>query len=502
MEAALRKPSGRADSKRHRKRQDIDNTKMSVSADVYKHLVRQVQAALREVLKEESPPDASIEFKERKRSNNDSETVILMTPVCAAIAGRSMGKLDRGQLCKHVGEILSRNILGTRGSANGSDDPSGNIQAKKRSRSEDDIEEGDAAMGLSQVIKIETHIKSGHILVHVHATQGTSADIANHNQEDPMEEDPTDRLALWWQRRRPSETLSEERKLTVTTLPAHESALDPDVYRLYALYQHKVHGDADPFVAVMVSDEESIDPWTDVWGKKAPWGWRDEVRQVLQQAFQSQDAERKTHLLRHFVQFYEFLVENSYPLGNAQQGTFHQQYRVNGALIAVGVVDVLPQGLSSVYVFYDPDFSHNVAPLGKFTVLREIQWAQEHKLPYYYLGYYIESCVKMRYKADYAPSDLLCPKTATWVPAEEAKRLIKERSPERHCCAFVPEMSDGNSSNDSPIPPTLQLEVGLGRVVSWEELPPEAMTVLEPFVRDFCVEAGPSLSRQVVMDFR
>jgi len=185
-----------------------------------------------------------------------------------------------------------------------------------------------------------------------------------------------------------------------------------------------------------------------------------------------------------------------------QQGTFHQQYRVNGNLIAVGVVDVLPQGLSSVYVFYDPDFCHNVAPLGKYTVLREIQWAQEHKLPYYYLGYYIESCVKMRYKADYAPSDLLCPRTAVWVPAAIAQRLLKEKSPERHCCAFAPEANDVNSSSNSPIPPTLQLEVGLGRLITWQELPDEATAVLEPFVRDFCLEAGPSLSRQVVMDFR
>jgi len=317
-----------------------------------------------------------------------------------------------------------------------------------------------------------------------------------------MEEDTIDRLALWWQRQCPSEPVPDERNLTVATLPSHESALDPDVYRLYALYQHNVHGDADPFVADIVVEQEAIDPWKDEWGRKAPKGWLIKVRRALQEAFQSQTTERKTHLLRHFVQFYEFLVENSYPLDNQQQGTFHQQYRVNGILIAVGVVDVLPQGLSSVYVFYDPDFCHNVAPLGKYTVLREIQWTQEHKLPYYYLGYYIESCVKMRYKADYAPSDLLCPQTAVWVPTERAQRLLKEKSPERHCCAFVPDGFDTNSRNSSPIPPTLQLEVGLGRIIEWQELPEEATAVLEPFVHDFCLEAGPSLSRQVVMDFR
>jgi arginine-tRNA-protein transferase len=37
-------------------------------------------------------------------------------------------------------------------------------------------------------------------------------------------------------------------------------------------------------------------------------------------------------------------------------GSYHQCYRLNGKLIAVGVLDLLPQAVSSVYLFYDPDF--------------------------------------------------------------------------------------------------------------------------------------------------
>lgn len=37
-------------------------------------------------------------------------------------------------------------------------------------------------------------------------------------------------------------------------------------------------------------------------------------------------------------------------------GTFHQQYWLDGQLIAVGVLDVLPRCLSAVYFFYDPDY--------------------------------------------------------------------------------------------------------------------------------------------------
>ncbi|KAH7286816.1 hypothetical protein KP509_32G023400 [Ceratopteris richardii] len=95
-------------------------------------------------------------------------------------------------------------------------------------------------------------------------------------------------------------------------------------------------------------------------------------------------------------------------------GSFHQQYRIDGCLIAVGVVDILPSCLSSKYMFWEPDLAF--LSLGKYTALKEIEWVQmAHaecpSLEYYYLGYYIHTCPKMRYKAAYRPSELLCPVT-------------------------------------------------------------------------------------------
>uniref|UniRef100_A0A0E0PN80 Arginyl-tRNA--protein transferase n=2 Tax=Oryza TaxID=4527 RepID=A0A0E0PN80_ORYRU len=108
-------------------------------------------------------------------------------------------------------------------------------------------------------------------------------------------------------------------------------------------------------------------------------------------------------------------------------GSFHQQYRIDGKLVAVGVVDILPKCLSSKYLFWDPDFAF--LSLGKYTALKEIDWVkttQEHcpNLQYYYLGYYIHSCNKMRYKAAYRPSELLCPVRFEWVCYDSAKRLL------------------------------------------------------------------------------
>ncbi|XP_015202275.1 arginyl-tRNA--protein transferase 1 isoform X2 [Lepisosteus oculatus] len=102
-------------------------------------------------------------------------------------------------------------------------------------------------------------------------------------------------------------------------------------------------------------------------------------------------------------------------------GSFHQQYWLDGRIIAVGVIDILPTSVSSVYLYYDPDFSS--LSLGSYTALREIAFTRQlhqkaPKLCYYYLGFYIHSCPKMRYKGQYRPSDLLCPETFVWVPIE------------------------------------------------------------------------------------
>ncbi|XP_054437598.1 arginyl-tRNA--protein transferase 1 isoform X2 [Pteronotus mesoamericanus] len=103
-------------------------------------------------------------------------------------------------------------------------------------------------------------------------------------------------------------------------------------------------------------------------------------------------------------------------------GSFHQQYWLDGKIIAVGVIDILPYCVSSVYLYYDPDYSF--LSLGVYSALREIAFTKQlhektPQLSYYYMGFYIHSCPKMRYKGHYRPSDLLCPETYVWVPIEQ-----------------------------------------------------------------------------------
>uniref|UniRef100_A0A672PTY9 arginyltransferase n=1 Tax=Sinocyclocheilus grahami TaxID=75366 RepID=A0A672PTY9_SINGR len=82
-------------------------------------------------------------------------------------------------------------------------------------------------------------------------------------------------------------------------------------------------------------------------------------------------------------------------------GSFHQQYWLDGRIVAVGVLDILPSCVSSVYLYYHPEFSS--LSLGTYSALREIAFTrqlqqQSPKLAYYYLGFYVHSCPKMRYK--------------------------------------------------------------------------------------------------------
>ncbi|XP_014495816.1 arginyl-tRNA--protein transferase 1 [Vigna radiata var. radiata] len=112
-------------------------------------------------------------------------------------------------------------------------------------------------------------------------------------------------------------------------------------------------------------------------------------------------------------------------------GSFHQQYLIDGQLVAVGVIDILPKCLSSKYLFWDPDFAF--LSLGKYSAFQEIGWVKENQvycpsLQYYYLGYYIHSCSKMRYKAAYRPSELLCPLRYQWVPFDVARPLLDRRA--------------------------------------------------------------------------
>ncbi|KAI0859292.1 arginine-tRNA-protein transferase [Xylaria cubensis] len=94
-------------------------------------------------------------------------------------------------------------------------------------------------------------------------------------------------------------------------------------------------------------------------------------------------------------------------------GSYHQCYRLDGRLVAIGVLDLLPHAVSAVYFLYHESI-HIWSP-GKLGALREIALAMEGGYRWWYPGFYIHTCPKMRYKMDYSPQQILNPDNMEWV---------------------------------------------------------------------------------------
>lgn len=97
---------------------------------------------------------------------------------------------------------------------------------------------------------------------------------------------------------------------------------------------------------------------------------------------------------------YEMMVENC-----ATESEIAEYRTPDGRLIACVLIDILTDGLSMIYSFFDPEFSNQ--SLGNFMILDHISRCKENRTPYLYLGYWVKDSPKMSYKIAFTPAEIL-----------------------------------------------------------------------------------------------
>jgi arginine-tRNA-protein transferase len=117
-------------------------------------------------------------------------------------------------------------------------------------------------------------------------------------------------------------------------------------------------------------------------------------------AYQTEAKGWPAHPAKDRYEYASSFIDNPFP-------TQEWCYYLGTRLVGVGYVDDLPEGLSAIYFFYDPDERHR--SLGTFNVLSILRFAAERGLPHVYLGYYVAGSRSMVYKGRFLPSEVLGP---------------------------------------------------------------------------------------------
>jgi len=123
----------------------------------------------------------------------------------------------------------------------------------------------------------------------------------------------------------------------------------------------------------------------------------DEAQFNLYQAYQAsrhQGAEKEEGV----DQYRDFLIQSNVD-------SLSVSFLLNGQLKIVSIVDIVEDGISAVYTFYDTQDTQ--ASYGTYSILWLIEWCKQLGLPYLYLGYWIQDSPKMAYKRNFMPQQAL-----------------------------------------------------------------------------------------------
>jgi len=80
-------------------------------------------------------------------------------------------------------------------------------------------------------------------------------------------------------------------------------------------------------------------------------------------------------------------------------------YIKDDVLIGVDLIDILDDGISSIYFYYDPEYPK--LSLGTYSLLYQVELAKVLELPWIYLGYWVDGCKAFAYKPKFQPQEIL-----------------------------------------------------------------------------------------------
>ena len=98
-------------------------------------------------------------------------------------------------------------------------------------------------------------------------------------------------------------------------------------------------------------------------------------------------------------EYYENFVDGAHNFGK------EVLYIIDNKLVGVDLIDILDDGISSIYFYYDPDYYH--LSLGTYSLLYQIKLSAILNLRWIYLGYWVDGCKAFAYKPKFQPQEIL-----------------------------------------------------------------------------------------------
>ena len=141
-------------------------------------------------------------------------------------------------------------------------------------------------------------------------------------------------------------------------------------------------------------------------------------------------------------------------------GTYHQLYKLDGKLVAIGIIDIVPTGIVSIYMWYSVSKEVLKLSFGVYSALKEIEFVRElsqrnPNMKYYYLQGWNENNKKLSYKANYSPEEFYCPCVAQgWIQnldqVTSSKQQYIQKKQEEEAESMVPDESKSLNPSDNP----------------------------------------------------